>query len=149
MLKLINSMAELNVRQLLDIYSYEKMGETDFLSYLREDFFRQKGAFYAVWVVDGVYKSALRLEPYRDGMLLQALETAPGERRKGYAFNLMTDVIAYLKTKDCTTIYSHIHKKNIPSLQVHRKCGFREVSDTATLLDGTVTQNFCTMCCEL
>lgn len=167
MLKLIHSMAELNGVQLMAVYREsnvknakirykecpEEMGiireEEDFLSYLREDFFVAKGAFYAVWVADGAYSAALRLEPYRDGLLLEALETAPGARRKGYAQALISAVVNHLQATEFKLIYSHIHKSNIPSLGVHKKCGFRHVSDTASLLDGTVTHKYCTMCLNL
>ena len=62
MLKLIYSMAELDSEQLLEIYKEHHWDEWDFLSYLREDFFRQPNAVYAVWLEDSVYKSAVRLE---------------------------------------------------------------------------------------
>ena len=167
MLKLIYSMSQLNCEQLMSVYHESntvnakirykecpeemaiKREEEDFLSYLREDFFTVKGAFYAVWVVDGVYYAALRLEPYRSGLLLEALETAPNVRRKGYAELLMNAVINHLETFEHRLLYSHIRNSNIPSLGVHKKCGFRKISDTATLIDGTVTSKYCTMCLNL
>ena len=72
MLKLMYSMAELNAEQLMAVYHETNLNnakiryrecpvemgvrreEEDFLSYLREDFFSIRGAFYAVWVVYGV-----------------------------------------------------------------------------------------------
>lgn len=161
MLKIIKTMGELNTEQLIGVYAEsirenaerfsmdQYQGENAFLDYLSEDFFRQKGAFYALWTEDGVYRSALRLEPYRDGLLLQALETAPNARRRGYAHALTTDVLQYLRDEGCNAVYSHVEKRNAPSLRVHFKCGFREISDHATYLDGTVTQNSCTLCCYL
>ena len=123
--------------------------ENAFLAYLREDFFPQADAMYAVWVVDGVYRSALRLEPYKDGLLLEALETAPDARRMGYAYKLMGAVISFLTDTQWRRIYSHIAKRNIPSVSVHRKCGFKKISDCATYIDGTVTQKSATYCIEL
>ena len=167
MLKLVYSMAELNAGQLMAVYRQsnlknakaryrecpEEMAicreEEDFLSYLREDFFTVKGALYAVWMVGDAYCATLRLEPYRDGLLLEALETAPHARRKGYACALITAVIDHFQQSSYKAIYSHIHKGNKPSLGVHKKCGFMQISDTATLLDGTVTRNYCTMRLDL
>ena len=164
MVKIIGEIGELNTQQLLDVYlqSHENYGrehfpkldaheqlvfaQEDFRSYLREDFFLQKDAFYAVWIVDGVYQCALRLEPYRDGMLLQALETAPNARRKGYAGSLIAEVLKHLQGRSYKAVYSHVEKHNIPSLAVHYKCGFQKLTDSATYLDGTVTQRSCTLC---
>ena len=150
MLKLIYSMAELDIEQLLGIYIEHGWDEADFLFYLREDFFRQPNAVYAVWVEDSEYKSAVRLEPYRGGgMLLHSLETAPNARRKGYASNLLVHFLDYLRTTDCKAVYSHIEKRNRASLELHKICGFEIVADTATYLDGTVTPYSYTMCCHI
>ena len=140
MLKLIYSMAELDTEQLLEIYKEHHWDELDFLSYLREDFFRQRDAVYAIWVEDSKYKAAVRLERCQDGVLLHSLETAPDERRKGYAYNLLTRFLDYLRAADCKYVYSHVEKRNSASLLLHKKCGFEIVSDSATYLDGTVTQ---------
>lgn len=111
------------------------LAEADFRQYLAEDFFRQKGAFYAIWEENGRYVSALRLEPYRDGLLLEALETAPDQRRKGYAATLI-QAVQGLPGVEKT--YSHVSKRNAPSQATHKKCGFRQVSDQATYIDGSV-----------
>ena len=140
MLKLIYSMAELDTEQLLNVYQEQNWNETEFLKYLREDFFRQKGAFYAVWIEDSVYKAAVRFCPYKDGLLLHSLETAPADRRKGYAYLLVLQVLEHLKTSDWKLVYSHIEKRNKASYALHKKCGFVVISDSATYLDGTVTQ---------
>ncbi len=163
MLEFISSYRQLNTAQLMEVYFEGNLihgeriypyldtnkqryrAEDDFLSYLQEDFFRQKGAKYAVWNVDGHYKAALRLEPYKDGLLLEALETAPASRRKRYAYNLMTSVLDHLQTVDCRFLYSHIHKRNIASLNLHIKCGFRIIADYASYIDGTITHNSCTL----
>ena len=141
MLKLIYTMAELDTEQLLGIYKEHNWDELDFLSYLREDFFRQPGAVYAVWVEGSAYKSAVRLERYRDGVLLHSLETAPNERKKGYAYILLMHFLDYLRTTDCQSVYAHVEKHNKESLALHKKCGFEIISDTAVYLDETITHN--------
>ena len=156
-------MAQMDAEQLISVYSesISKSGfrsypdlkdsdrvlraENDFLSYLREDFFSIKKSMYAVWVAEGCYLAALRLEPYKDGLLLEALETMPTARRKGYAYNLVTEVLYYLRSTEWKCVYSHIAKRNNPSLCIHKKCGFRIIADSASYIDGTVTQNSFTL----
>jgi len=164
LLYVISSMSQLNTEQLMAVYSEGnienadaffpdfsreeqiKKAESAFVDYLREDFFQQKGAAYYVWESDGVYRSALRLEPYLDGLLLEALETAPDSRRKGYGYALICAVLSHLKGKSVGPIYSHVSKRNVPSLKIHEKCGFQRIKESAAYIDGTVTQNSCTMC---
>ena len=116
--------------------------EQSFYQYLKESFFPTKGAVYAIWEEGGIYISALRLEPYEDGLLLEALETAPAYRRKGYAEKLILSVQENFPQK----MYSHISKRNAPSLAVHEKCGFRKVLDYARYIDGSVARNAVTLC---
>ncbi len=167
MLKIVKSFTELNISELMEVYFEDncengriffpdcnadeqlRRAEDGFESYLREDFFRQRDAFYALWIADERYQAALRIEPYADGVLLEALSTAPESRRKGHAGNLVRLVLEYLQSSSYKIVYSHIHKKNIASLHLHKKCGFELFSDSAKYIDGTVTQSSCTMCYEL
>lgn len=110
--------------------------EQGFYDYLRSSFFAQEKSFYAVWLEAGEYVSALRLEHYKDGFLLCALETAPQHRRKGYAKKLIEAVLATEKLAG-KPVYSHIHKKNGASQAVHAACGFAKIMDRALYLDGS------------
>ena len=76
-------------------------------------------------------------------MLLEALETHPQHRRKGYALRLMAAVLA-----GQSRVYSHVGKKNKASLGVHEKCGFRRISEQATYIDGSVNSHCCTLIWE-
>ena len=155
MLHMARSMRELDFSALMAVYiegnrenaaeKYPELpegqgllqAEQDFYQYLREVFFRTPGGCYAIWQEDGRYVSALRLEPYKDGLLLEALETAPEQRRKGYAEMLLRTALP-----GQGKIYSHVHKRNIPSLRIHEKCGFRRISENAVYIDGSVN-NLC------
>lgn len=119
--------------------------EQDFYTYLRDVFFRVPGAAYFIWLERGEYVSALRLEPYRDGWLLEALETRPDRRRQGYAEQLLRGV---LRLPGYIRIYSHVHKENIPSLAVHARCGFCRISEQAVYIDGSVNSSACTLRAE-
>jgi len=153
MLYLAKSLRQLRVGDLMELYTksnLEKAAKTsllqveqDFYQYLRDCFFAISAAVYAVWVEEGKYISALRLEPYKDGLLLEALETAPKYRRKGYAQKLMEAVLAEFSGQK---IYSHVRKDNLASLAVHEKCGFRKISDFAAYIDGSVDDRAITLC---
>lgn len=152
MLIICRSFFQLNFRELLDVYqeSIQELGklnypdfsedrqlleaEQDFCVFLRE-FFRVPGATYFLWTADGHYKSALRVEPYRDGVLVEGLETAPCSRHKGYAKRLLE---ATLQNLPEGKVYSHIKKDNRYSIQVHLTCGFTRISDCSVYIDGSV-----------
>lgn len=115
--------------------------EQDFYQYLRESFFTADGAVYAIWEENGVYLSALRLEPFEDGLLIAALETAPAHRRQGYGEKLLRAVQEAFPQK----LYSHVSKKNAASLAIHKKCGFTQVLAYAKYIDGSVAHNAVTL----
>lgn len=152
MLQIVRNFSQLNINELCDVYSIAMTKdnllalsrEQELINYL-QDFFREGSAYIALWVVDGVYKASLRMEPYSDGYLLTALETAPQERNQGYATSLLN---AVLKETKADRIYSHVEKKNLQSLHIHEKCGFHIVSDYAVLLDGSVFHSHVTLCYE-
>lgn len=155
MLKMIDSLTDIDFRQLMDVHeegnclngqelypNYSEnlqiiYAEQDFYAYL-EEFFKEPTARYALWCIDGRYVAALRIERYNDGFLLNALETAPSMRGNGFATKLIQAVIENLSSCGNGVLYSHVHKTNRPSLNVHLSCGFRIVSDQAVYLDGTV-----------
>ena len=166
MLKLIQSMSQLNFSNLMSVYSesnamngleqyshldtFEQLhsAEMDFYHYLHSVFFRQEKSFYAVWEASGEYLSALRIEPYQDGYLLCALETNPVARGKGYAKRLIHAVIQCLSEQGSGILYSHVSKKNKASLAVHSACGFLAIKDHAVYSDGSVMHNHFTLALE-
>lgn len=147
-----NSLSDMDFSQLLavheesirlsgkDLYPFESddrqllLAQMDFEDYLRRDFFTQKMAQYFVLEDGGSYVSTLRIEQYKEGLLLCALETKPGSRHKGYAKRLVNAVLNYVSAP----VYSHISKKNKPSISVHLSCAFRKLHDGARFLDGSV-----------
>lgn len=164
MLLIAKSLRELDFRQLMDVYEdgnrenaqeqyfqlpvEQGVGEVeqDFYAFLKESFFRCSDAFYGIWTVDGCYVSALRMEPYRDGWLVEAVETKPECRRKGYARALMQAVCSFLQKGK---MYSHIHKKNLPSVKLHEGLGFVLCSDRAVYIDGSINDRCATYLLEL
>ncbi len=163
MLTWVNRLQEMSFQELMQVYREDnqengrefcpeepemrqlQLAEEEFYRYLKESFFSVPGARYAVWVVDGRYVSALRLEPYRDGLLLEALSTHPEHRCRGYATALIRAVQEDL---GAGKIYSHVGKKNIPSRKTHESCGFHIFSHQAVYIDGSVNGRAYTMCYE-
>ena len=155
MLVLARSLRDLDFEQLMSVYAESNgksggekysgeplsrqraLAERDFYEYLL-DFFRTRGALYAVLEQEGIYVSALRLEPFQDGLLVEALETAPDTRGKGWATALLTEVLGL---PQCKILYSHVRCRNLASRRVHEKCGFHVFRDFARYLDGSVDAN--------
>lgn len=164
--KIIRSLQELDFRQLMDVYEesnrlngsmhYRRlsdseqliMAENDFYTFFKDSFFTD-GGLCAVWIAEGRYVAALRLERYRNGLLLEGLETAPNARGRGYATALVGHVLAHLREQKYTTVYSHVMKNNWMSLAVHNANGFRIVQDYAAFVDGSVSHNSYTLCYQL
>lgn len=114
------------------------LAEQDFYDFLRNDFFTREGSRYMILSEEGKYVSALRLEAYQDGLLLEALETAPWARNRGFAAKLIHLVQEILAKEGSGPVYSHVSNRNAPSLAVHSRCGFQKVLDYAAYQDGSV-----------
>ena len=134
MLKTIRTAADLPLDELSRVYG--SRADEDFLRY---EFFGQAGAALWLWSEGGEAVSALRTEPWKDGCLVTALQTASGCESRGYATMLLRAVLEDLGQQGSGRVYAHIHHRNSASICVHEKCGFRRIADTARLLDGTVT----------
>lgn len=147
--KLMQVYAEGNLENGQEFWPDEPVGrqlalaEEEFYLYLHQTFFRTEGACYLILQEGGRYLSALRLEPYRDGLLLEALETAPECRRQGYAAALVLAALDYAKG---IKVYSHVNKGNVPSLRTHEKCGFERIMESAVYIDGSADCKCCTFC---
>lgn len=143
--KLMEVYLEGNVENGMERYPNEEpsvqciYAEQDFFQYLEQDFFQTPGAYYCVWVENGEYCSALRFEPFADGILLEALETAPNLRRNGYAKALMRAALRSLSEKTMLPVYSHVSKQNIASIRTHTACGFVKHLDYVVKIDGSVS----------
>lgn len=79
---------------------------------------------YYIWEEQGEYISTLRLTKLPDFYYMEALETTPDYRQRGYAKKLMDAVIALPKKEGKPIIRCSVSKKNEKSLAFHRKCGF-------------------------
>ena len=149
MLITISELKDIDMRKLMDIYSESNYENTDyffpdepdkkvavqkveagFLDFLKNDFFGKADATYWILEINGVYVSALRTCIIRRGLYyLEALETRPDYRRKGYGARLLSSVADSLKENGPFRLCSCVSKKNAASLKTHEKSGFQVVSE--------------------
>ena len=107
-----------------------KFVEKGFLNYLKSMFFTSEENTYWVLADKNKYLCACRTTEIRKGFYyLEALETIPDERNKGYGTKLLTFVTQELKKAGPFKLCSCVGKSNTLSLKTHQKCGFRIISD--------------------
>lgn len=149
MLLRITNYCDLNERKLMDVYSESNFENTDyfypdeidkevavskvesgFLDFLKDEFFKQAKATYWVFEKDGIWISALRTCEIQTGLYyLEALETRPDHREKGYGAFLLSSVLKVMKAEGAFRLCDCVGKKNTASLKTHEKCDFRIVSE--------------------
>lgn len=149
MLLRFDRFSDLDPRKLMDIYAESNLDNTAyfypeitdkaeavrrmeerFLEYLDQNFFHTPGPSLWVLEVDGRWVSALRLNELKPGFYyLEALETSPDCRRRGYSSRLLTELIETLKQRGPFELHDCVGKKNKASLRTHLKCGFQIVAE--------------------
>lgn len=87
-------------------------------------FFSKNENVYYVLEEEDKWVSALRLTKLDGFYYLEALETAPNQRKKGYASKLICEVIKLIEKNEQAVIRSNVNKTNYASLATHKKCGF-------------------------
>ena len=135
MLNIVTHIDEGVITQLQAVYS-ESMNDlkvnfsndlemhTAYATFLK-DFIKNPKQIILVEEVNGVWVSALRaIETIETHWFLEAVETKPEERRKGYGKELLQHAIDYLKRNGMKELSCTISKNNFKSQALHRKCGF-------------------------
>ena len=145
----INSFDQVDGRKLMDVYGESNIENTDYfypdvsnkdealqkvecdyLNYIENDFLAESKNQYMILERDGIWVCALRLYCVDDRLyFIEALETHPAYRRKGYAAQLLAGVIDLLKRRGAFTIRDCVDKKNTASFLTHQKVGFVIYSD--------------------
>lgn len=136
----LESVCKKNYRHLSE-HEGMNCAKEDYYEYLRDVFFsRIHGKIY-IYEENGCYICGACFEPYRDGLLLNSLVTLKDHRRKGYAERLLSCVLGHLCHEP---VYVHIYEKNIASLRLHEKLGFKCLHAYAHMLDGAVRSDYFT-----
>lgn len=107
----------------------EKQGlnmiEEEYTKWLRDDFLKSKNTFCYVWIENDLWVSSLRLHCIDSKIyFIEALETHPEYRKKGYAEKLINGIIDRLKENGDFEIHSYTSITNIASQKTHKRCGF-------------------------
>lgn len=123
----------------MDVYEGKLRAQQDYYQYLHDVFFKEIDGKIFVIKEEGRYICGVRLEPYKDGLLLNSLVTAADFRRKGYAAELLNHVLGCITD---TSVYAHIHCRNIASLRLHEQLGFKLLCDYARMLDDSVCTDY-------
>ena len=164
MLLQITRYADLDERMLMDLYAEGNLENTDyffpgikdkaeavrkveagFLGFLQDEFMDRPGNTYWILEENGVWVSALRTTRIRPGLYyIEALETRPDCRRKGFAARLLTGVAETLKKDGPFRLCCCVSKKNTASLKTHLACGFAVVSEAGWdyLLDESDSRDY-------
>ena len=135
MLNLVAQVDENAVFQLMSLYSesmkkIKKHFTSDaemceaYASFL-QDFVKNPKQLILVEVSDDEWVSALRaIETMEGHWFLEAVETKPEKRKKGFGKNLLYHTIDYLKNIGMKELTCTISKNNLKSQALHKKCGF-------------------------
>jgi lincosamide and streptogramin A transport system ATP-binding/permease protein len=95
-----------------------------YTSFLR-DFVKDPKQLIVVETFNNNWVSALRaIETFEGHWFLEAVETKPDERKKGFGKALLLHTIDHLKTRGMTALTCIIAKNNCKSQALHEKCGF-------------------------
>lgn len=149
MLLRITRYADVDKRKLMEVYcqsNYEnaaclypdegdqaeavKKVEAAFLGFLQKDFFPRDGSTYWILEDNGIRVSGLRTCRIQPSLYyLEALETRPDLRERGYASKLLTNVLQALEKEGASQLWDCVRKTNAASLRTHKKCGFQIVSE--------------------
>lgn len=109
-----------------DFYEKEKIYKIykdSYISYLKNEFLANKENYLVILKDKDVYLSGLRLHYRKDYYLIEALETNPNFRNKGYGERLMSEVLKAFPYK--TVFRSEVAISNEKSLGLHKKLGFK------------------------
>lgn len=171
MLLQLRTFDEIDRRRLMDIYRESNLENTDyfypeltdkqaavrrverdFLRYLETDFLASEKNALLVWEEQGIWTCALRLYCVRDGLYyIEALETRPDCRRRGYASRLLRETAELLKRRGTFRLCDNVGKENTASLAAHQACGFSIVAENGFdyLLNETDESSYgMELCCE-
>lgn len=94
------------------------------------DFIADPKQLVLVEKTDSIWVSGLRAVETKPGhWFLEAVETKPEERKKGYGKNLLLHTIQYLQSIGMMELSCTISKRNMGSQVLHKKCGFVPTSE--------------------
>lgn len=89
------------------------------------------------------YAAVLRIIQMSEfGWYIEAMETAPQYRRKGFARYLLKQTLRCMRNLGAKTIISVIGNDNLASLALHISCGFTDTGKTPKDIEGAPFERF-------
>ena len=122
--------------------------EQEHLAYMDGPFFQEeRGLLFILASREGRYRAAVKLYPWQGERRwhIEALETRPEDRGKGYGTQVLREMIARLEQDGPVTLRSEVGNGNASSLHAHLKAGFRQRAEPVTERDGSVNDRQCIM----
>jgi len=104
----------------------------DHVSYIENSFLTLSNTNYFILSEEDEWVSALRFYEIDTGKFyIEALETHPEKRFKGYGSQLIKSIIEFLKCLGPFEMHSFTYKQNEQSLKTHFSCGFKMSGEKA------------------
>lgn len=141
MLVVVNQVNDDVIDRLFELYS-ESMESLQSQFDSREAMKASYGSFLSDFITDthhlvlaeevnGLWVSGLRvIETACGKWFIEAVETMPAERKKGYGKELLLHTLDYLNSIGMAEVACTIAKTNVRSMGLHEKCGFKPTADT-------------------
>ena len=153
MIEIVKKINSEVINNLFEIYA-ESMQETlqsgnykskqdmlgDYQLFLKE-FISKPNQLVIVEIQNGVWVSGLRaIETKPSHWHIEAVETRPDSRQKGYGKKLLKNTLEYLTTRGMKSADCCIAKSNIASQTLHTNCGF-VCTNKSPIYDGKPANN--------
>lgn len=130
-----------SMQDLLKSFSSAEEMKAAYTSFLTEILSHPR-QFILVEESNDVWVSGLRaIETASGSWFIEAVETKPETRRMGFGQALLRHTIDYLQTLDMTEVFCQIHKNNLKSQSLHRKCGFLPTDEPSIDPWGQLDEN--------
>ncbi|MBU5473711.1 GNAT family N-acetyltransferase [Roseburia sp. MSJ-14] len=95
-----------------------------------KDFIANQKQVVLVETVEGQWMSGLRAIESETGIwFIEAVETMPTQRNKGYGKMLLLHTIDYFKKINAKKLECIIGKSNVTSIKLHSDCGFHQTDE--------------------
>lgn len=104
--------------------------ESGYWDFMQDSFWDEKGILLVVSSGSHYMSAVVAYQKANNSFLIEALETAPNERGKGYGKNALKEMLKFLVSSyPDATVYSFTGKQNIPSQRTHESVGMTRIHD--------------------
>lgn len=113
--------------------------ESGYWDFMQRSFWEEKGVLLVAHSDSHYVSAVVAYQKENHSFLIEALETAPNERGKGYGKIVLKEMLDFLVHSDSNaTVYSFTGKKNIASQRTHASLGMEKLHDYWQDESGTI-----------